>query len=155
METAARLAHTVKGVASNLGAKELFPAAADLEKAIKQNEFDGIDGLIESFGTQLQIVMGGIRELEARDAAAREAEVTGDDAAVDTNAVRPLLVELAELLESDLMEAMSRLEALEQHLGNSQVRNEFSQLEEAINGFDTDSAAANLTRIAEKLDIAL
>ena len=39
------------------------------------------------------------------------------DAQVDKEAVKALLVEIAQLLESDLTEAMNRLEALKQHLG--------------------------------------
>ena len=42
------------------------------------------------------------------------------------------------------MEAMNRLEALEQHLGNSDVWEEFSQLKKHIDGFDSDNAMKNL-----------
>ncbi len=62
---------------------------------------------------------------------------------------------MAELLESDLMEAMNRLEALEQQLKNSAVRDEFSQLAKHIDGFDTDSAKESLSRIAEELSVSL
>jgi HPt (histidine-containing phosphotransfer) domain-containing protein len=155
METAARLAHTVKGVAGNLGAEDLFPVAGALEKAIKQEEMDGLDGLIDNFETELNIVMGGIQELEDRDAAAKQDETPAGEVTIDIEAVKPLLVEMAELLESDLMEAMNRLEALEQHLKNSKVREEFSQLSKSIEGFDTDSAIKNLKEIAETLSISI
>ena len=38
VETATRLAHTVKGVSGNLGGESLYRAAADLEKAIKEGK---------------------------------------------------------------------------------------------------------------------
>jgi CheY-like chemotaxis protein len=155
METAARLAHTVKGVAGNLGAEALFPAAADLEQAIKAEEMDGLDGLIDNFEVHLNVVMDGIQKLEDRDAAARQTETPVGEVTIDIDAVKPLLVEMAELLESDLMEAMNRLEALGQHFTNSAVREEFSQLEKYINGFDTDGAKESLIRIAQKLKISL
>lgn len=154
-ETAARLAHTVKGVAGNLGAEELFSAAADLEKAIKQEEIDGLDGLIDSFEAQLDIVMGGIQELEDQDASAKQDEAPLGEVTIDVDAVKPLLIEMAELLESDLMEAMNRLETIEQHLRNSEVLVEFSQLSKHIDGFDTDKAMRSLKVIAAKLDISL
>ena len=69
--------------------------------------------------------------------------------------MKPLLVEMAGLLESDLMEAMNRLEALEKYLGNSNVREEFLQLENNVNGFDTDGAKESLSKIAENLGISL
>jgi two-component system sensor histidine kinase/response regulator len=153
--TAARLAHTTKGVAGNLGAGELFAAAADLENAIKAEEMDGLEGLIDNFETHLDVVMGGIQELEDRDTAANQADTPAGELIIDIDAVKPLLIEMAELLESDLMGAMSRLETLEQHLGNSRVREDFSQLTKHIDGFDTDGAKESLSKIAEKLDISL
>ena len=155
METAARLAHTVKGVAGNLGAEDLFPVAADLEKAIKAKEMDGLEGLIDNFKAHLDVVMGGIQELEDRDTAAKQADAPAGEVTIDIDAVKPLLIEMAELLESDLMEAMSRLEALEQHLGNSKVWERFSQLEKYMNGFDMDSAVRSLEEIAETLSISI
>jgi len=62
---------------------------------------------------------------------------------------------MAELQESDLTEAMGRLEVLEQHFANSNVWQEFSQLDSNVNGFDTDGARESLTKIAEKLGISL
>jgi hypothetical protein len=96
-----------------------------------------------------------IQELEDRDAAAKQADAPAEEVTIDINAVKPLLVELAELLDSDLMEAMNRLDALEQHLGSSKVREEFSQLTKHINGFDTDGAKESLTNIAQQIDVSL
>ncbi len=69
--------------------------------------------------------------------------------------VKPLLVEMADLLESDLTEAMNRLEVLELHLKNSDAREDFSALEDDVNGFNTDGALISLKSIAEKLGISL
>jgi hypothetical protein len=62
---------------------------------------------------------------------------------------------MAQLLESDLMEAMKRLEALKQHLMNSSVCDDFQLLEKQVEGFDTDSAMNSVQTIAQKLDIEL
>ena len=155
METAARLAHTVKGVAGNLGAEELFPVAADLEKAIKQGETGSLDALIDNFEIHLNVVMDGLQELEDRDAAAKQAETPAGEVTIDIEVVKPLLVEMAELLESDLMKAMNRLEVLEHHLSKSAVWEEFTQLEKYINGFDTEGAKESLNRLYRALGISL
>ncbi len=63
------------------------------------------------------------------------------------------LPRMGELLKSDLMEAMNRLEALEKHLANSAVWEEFSQLKKHIDGFDTDSAVKSFQEIAQKLTV--
>ena len=111
VETAARLAHTVKGVAGNLGGERLYRAAADLEKAIKEGK-DGLDDPMTEFGAQLDLVMDGIRAFEASLVARQGSEKPAEEVQVDTGAVRPLLREMAQLLESDLTEAMNRLEVL-------------------------------------------
>jgi PAS domain S-box-containing protein len=59
-ELSTRLAHTVKGVAGNLGAKSLQSAAADLEAACKNNDLKNIDSLLDTFQEELQIVYEGI-----------------------------------------------------------------------------------------------
>ena len=63
METAARLAHTVKGVSGNLGGESLYRAAAELEKAIKEGK-ESLDHLMTEFGSQLKVVMDGIKVFE-------------------------------------------------------------------------------------------
>jgi PAS domain S-box-containing protein len=150
-ETAGRLAHTVKGVSGNLGAETLYRAAADLEKAIKEGK-ETIDPLLTGFGSQLKIVMDGIRALEESLAAQKEPEPS-TAVSVDKGAVKLLLQDMEQLLESDLTEAMNRLEALRQHLGQSSARGEFKRLEKQVENFDTDGAAKSIEAIAKILDI--
>ncbi|MBP1742329.1 MAG: domain S-box, partial [Deltaproteobacteria bacterium] len=72
-ETAGRLAHTVKGVSGNLGAESLYRAAAELEKAIKEGR-KNIGPPLTEFGSQLKIVMDGIRAFEESLAGQKELE---------------------------------------------------------------------------------
>ena len=147
VETAARLAHTVKGVSGNLGGEELYRAAADLEKAIKEGKED-LDGPMTEFGSQLKVVMDGIKAFEESLAARRRSRKPAGEVQVDKEAVKSLLQEIAQLLESDVTEAMNRLEALKQQLANSSVAEEFQRLEKQVEGFDTDSALKTVETIA-------
>ena len=72
VETAARLAHTVKGVSGNLGGESLYRAAAELEKAIKEGK-ESLDHPMTEFGSQLKVVMDGIKVLEESLAAQQRA----------------------------------------------------------------------------------
>jgi len=154
VETAARLAHTVKGVSGNLGGDNLYRAAADLEKAIKEDE-QSVDVFMTEFDSQLKTVMDGIRVLEARLAAQQGPAEPGAEKRVDKEAVKTLLQEIAQLLESDLTEAMNRLDALNHHLANSSVYEEFKRLEKQVESFDTDSALKTVETMAGKLEIEL
>jgi PAS domain S-box-containing protein len=153
VETAARLAHTVKGVAGNLGGESLYRAAAELEKAIKEGK-GRIDHPMAEFASQLKVVMEGIKVLEENLARQREPGPS-EEVAVDKKAVKPLLEEMAKLLESDLTEAMNRLELLRQHLANSSAAEEFVRLEKQVENFDTDGALKSVEAIARVLDVAL
>lgn len=152
--TATRLAHTVKGVSGNLGAEYLFHVAADLENAIR-DESDNLGELLAEFARQLKIVMGGIEEFEQSRVTSPIRPEFLSRIQIDVEAVKPLLQEMAQLLESDLIGAMDRLEALKQHLTNSSVREDFQRLEKQVEGFDTDSAMNSLQAIAQKLDLQL
>jgi two-component system sensor histidine kinase/response regulator len=151
VETAARLAHTVKGVSGNLGGDNLYQAASELEKAIKEGK--NLDLVMAEFDSQLKVVIDGIRVVEERLTSQKEPEVSGAEAPVDREAVKTLLQEIAQLLESDLTEAMNRLEALNRLLANSLVKEDFKRLEKQIESFDTDTALKTLETIAGKLEI--
>ena len=151
METATLRAHTVKGVSGNLGGDNLYQAASELEKAIKEGK--NLDLVMAEFDSQLKVVIDGIRVVEERLTSQKEPEVSGAEAPVDREAVKTLLQEIAQLLESDLTEAMNRLEALNRLLANSLVKEDFKRLEKQIESFDTDTALKTLETIAGKLEI--
>ena len=155
VETATRLAHTAKGVSGNLGAEAVYHVSAALEKAIKGGEKETLEDRIAEFESHLQVVMGGIKALEKSQTHKSEPETPAADVAVDKEAVKPLLKEIAGLLESDLVEAMTRLESLGQHLGNSFLQKEFKHLEKQIDGFDTDGALKSLETLAKALGLSL
>ncbi len=153
VETAARIAHTIKGVSGNLGGDNLYQAAAELENAIKEGK--NLDLVMAEFDSQLKVVIDGIRVVEERLTAQQEPKDSGTEAPVDKEAVKTLLQEMAQLLESDLTEAMNRLEALNRLLANSSVKEEFKRLEKQIESFDTDTALKTVETIAGKLEIEL
>ena len=55
-ELAQRLAHTLKGVSGNIGAKGLFGPAGELEAAIKHQKTDEFETLLAGFADALNLV---------------------------------------------------------------------------------------------------
>ncbi|WP_459927281.1 Hpt domain-containing protein [Desulfosporosinus burensis] len=97
--TAGRLAHTVKGVAANIGADQLAAVSSELETALKQGSIAGNNVLLAKFRAYLTIVTDRIRAFEEAFASVpktkvQEKMITGVDAAI----VRPLLINLAQML---------------------------------------------------------
>jgi PAS domain S-box-containing protein len=152
LEMAGRLAHTVKGVSGNLGAENLYRAAAELEKAVKDGRGD-IDHPLAELSAHLKVVMDGIKGLEEGLASHHAPAKPGAEAEVDKETVKVLLQEIARLLESDLTEAMNRIEALRQHLEDSSAHEEFKELEKQVEGFDTDGALKSIEAITRAMNI--
>ena len=91
-ELGTRLAHTVKGVAGNLGARDLQAASADVEEAIKNNNLENIDELLDTFEQKIKTIMNGLQDFVAADEA--EAEKTDEKETGDPSALLNLLQEL-------------------------------------------------------------
>jgi polar amino acid transport system substrate-binding protein len=72
LELANRLAHTVKGVAGNLGAKELQAAGAGVEAAIKNHNLENIDALLAILEEKSTTIINGLREFVAAEEAKEE-----------------------------------------------------------------------------------
>jgi two-component system sensor histidine kinase/response regulator len=149
LESATRLAHSVKGVAANLGVDALARAAAELEKRFRAGELEVPTAVLQEFENRLNEVVGAIATIEA------PREETERQGPVDVDAVRPLLIEMAGLLETDLAEAVDRLEALRGLLAHTEMGDAFERLAEQVDDFDTDEALGSLKEIAGMLGIPL
>jgi signal transduction histidine kinase/HPt (histidine-containing phosphotransfer) domain-containing protein len=65
-EEAGRLAHTLKGVAATLEAKELASTAANIEHALREGLMDGLDGLIKTMESALKPAIAAAGTLDRR-----------------------------------------------------------------------------------------
>ncbi|MEA4926027.1 MAG: response regulator [Syntrophomonadaceae bacterium] len=152
-KTAGRLLHTVKGVAANIGAVELAAAAAELETALQQGcAVD--DALFTKFGHSLATVTSGINAFKEATAVieAAEDEMT---ASVDTDRVRPLLINLAQMLESGSIKCADQMDLLEVYLSKTIVKKQYYQLRKDVEMFEMDNALDKLKVIASDLNISL
>ena len=155
LPTAARMAHTVKGVAANLGADELAAVGAELERALKQVQTDGVEALIETFATELDIVTDGIRAFEAALAEPQQELRPTGQASMDLEVVRGQAMQLAQMLERGMVDSMEQIETLERQLGKSEVKTQWERLKQHVDFFDMDSALEDLNEIAVILTISL
>ena len=149
-DEARQIAHTVKGVAANLGAAELSEAAARLERQLTPGaeippaEDEGLSGALSRFGNRLEQLIDGLDTLPTEAPAAAAP-------ALDTDRVQPLLAELERLLESDLSEAMERAERLRPLLAEGPLGGDYHQLAAALGDYDTDEAHLAVRRLHDAL----
>ena len=151
-DTAHRLAHTVKGVAGNLSATDLYQAATDLDAAIKKGDED-LDGLLDRFDAELARAVQAVRALRGETPADGE----GGDAMpteFDVMTVTGILHEMDAILVKHRMGAGKRVEELRNVLGGHEIlKQDFTALEAAIGKLDYVSARDQLSTIASKLGV--
>jgi len=161
-EEAGKLAHAVKGVSGNIGAEVLHAAAAELERAVRENGAEARDARIEAFGESLEEViadislLGGEEPDGTRPGEAPSAPRTGNDpAAIPADDIAPLLTELAEIIEDDISEASACVDSLRSLLSESQAIHRLTEIESSIEEYDTDMAMKSLSDLADTLDVPL
>jgi len=152
---AVRLAHTVKGVAATLGAGALAQVAGELEKTLKTGETGGLSSLLHEFASHLNQVMHSIEKSEAGKKVKIENGKNSGQDPVDHSIVGPIISDLFDLMETDLVEARRRLEDLAEHLANSKLGEQFKVLENQMDTFDIPDALDTLKEIANELNLSL
>jgi HPt (histidine-containing phosphotransfer) domain-containing protein len=144
-ELATRLAHTVKGVAGNLGIVNVHTAAEKVEKAIRDAD-PSVPVLLKQFASliapQVQAIVEGLRGTVP-------ATPDGDtQAPFDPEAASAALAKLRALLEAsdaDAEEAFSKVRAA---VGGQVEGAQIAALGASISEFDFEGALAKLDEIA-------
>ncbi len=155
--TAARLAHTVKGVAANLGADWLAMASAKLESALKQGKLGEVASLIIQFATELDKVSEGIRAFEAYVKVPEKGSASPGDhhREVNVDEVRPLLIQLAHMLANSSGKARKQTNDLASYFDHTNQEPLFRQVQQEVDRFEMESALVKLKVLASALSMTL
>jgi len=152
-ETAVRLAHTLKGLAGNVGADSLFKAAGELEQALKNGEHDRVEGLSAAVGRDLNALLAEIDRVLPRDAG-KKAELPRS-CSQNSALLAPLLHNLSRLLAYDDSRAAKQIDPIAAMLKGSAVESDFQRLGNLVAQFDFEAAHESLRHITSKLGVQL
>ncbi|MDH4285349.1 MAG: response regulator, partial [Gallionellaceae bacterium] len=145
-KTAARLAHTLKGLAATIGADALAELVRQLEWVIPQGDAQQSVQLLASTEAEMQ----GVLEAVAAYRKAREV-VSAPQQNADTSAA---LVPLLEQLNSQLLafdsEASNTMRQIKSLLNGSEVWQRFKQLDRHINEYDYEKAQAEMQHVVKE-----
>ncbi len=148
-ETAARVAHSLKGSAANLGATALAEVAAKVESAVTSGQ--NIEAALNSLALSLAATLAAIRSvLPLEEGAGDVAKGSADTATV----VQPL-TQLKRLLTKDDGEASDFILEARPSLCRVLTEAEISTLSGHIGNFDFAAALKTLSDIATRLSIKL
>jgi len=141
LSTALRLAHTLKGLAGNIGSAEVVRAAAAMEQAL--NSRAGPDVRVALLGTLVDALASQIAAIHR--ALPQEAEPASNTpaAAADAHQLGLLCRDLESLLRNDDGNA-ERLLAQHAALFRAAFASHFVALQAAVNAFDSEQALAIL-----------
>ena len=133
LDTAERLAHTIKGVAGNIGAAQVQELAAEVERAAKEREpRDQMDALLDTLAMPLG-------ELVAALERALPAEEDRVQIAVDMVKLRAVCAKLEALLADDDSEAGDVFDENADFL-HAAFPNHYRRINDAIKSFDFEVA---------------
>jgi PAS domain S-box-containing protein len=149
---AQRLAHTIKGVAGTLGARDLSKASSQLESALKNAKFDRLPKLLDRFTREVSRVVADLDTFINGDTP--QAEKASEDgvhrppplAESETRRLKPLFKELSDLIDERDSDALSLVARIKTLLGPSHARGTFLKLESQINSFAFEQAKETLVQ---------
>jgi two-component system sensor histidine kinase/response regulator len=146
---AERIAHTVKGVAGNLGITEVQAAAQDLEKAIRESPNSTVSTL-ERFGILMHSHVTSIRKALETELANKPAEESSTE--FDADRAARAITRLRELLDASDGDALQIVPEVVKAVRGVANPKDLEALQEAMNDFDFDGARARLNSIAQSCE---
>ena len=138
-----QIAHTVKGVAANIGMGKLSTVAGTLERAIRQT-----DPAVPALAEQFTLVLNG--QIHAIRSAMRNLNPPSIEGAqgCDPRAILTAIAHLRALLESSDVDALDAFVALEAALADNRETARLNALRTSIDAFDFAGAVLKLDEIA-------
>jgi signal transduction histidine kinase/CheY-like chemotaxis protein/HPt (histidine-containing phosphotransfer) domain-containing protein/HAMP domain-containing protein len=145
-ELAGRVAHTVKGVAGNLGIVPIQLAAEKIERGIREKD-QSVSALLPDFESDVSRMVGLIKHGLAETAPkAKPAENARE---FDPEAAGAAVARLRSLIEANDGEAATAFTAVQDELQRVVEKTALIALKGAIDDFDFDAALSRLHEIAE------
>jgi len=145
-KTAERHAHTLKGVAANIGAEAVRDQAGALEAAIKQGA--ATDDLLATVRATMSELVVTLSILDKSDGEVVESNRSD----IDISSFKPLLQELMALIEQDDADAIDFLDTIKNQTTGANSIAGITRLEELLGEYDFEQATQALDKIIQDLD---
>jgi len=149
-ELALNLNHTLKGVAGNLSANELWQASRELESAIKNNGSARSEILLNTFEAALERALTSAEQFEIEDE-----PLDQPSEIISSSAPYSEIRELFLLLQRHSPKAEDGLYPVKTYLENLGFQSDIEKLEDCISSFDFRQAREILAGLAQTAGIPL
>ena len=152
LETAIRVAHTLKGLAGNIGAGGLADSAARVEHLLSLGSHDGLPQALEACTLALDELVPKIAQAMQGGAVPKQSPAM---VAVDRMQLETRLRELSQLLLQDDAQAVKHLDGIAPMLVATGQAEHARQLKRMLGQYDFEGALAQLGDVAAALDLTL
>ena len=146
LKIAERIAHTVKGVAGNIGMGEVQSAAQKLEKALREGS-DSVPALLQEFATSLSTPVHAIETALRNSAPARPEKVWTPS--FNREAACGAITRLKTLLQASDGDAEEAFCSFQDVVAGVIEKPQLEALSASISDFDFETALVKLDKIAE------
>jgi len=136
IQVAEREAHTLKGVAGNIGMDRVSEEAAKLELKLKQNDIIGVNELISKLSSVLSMTL---KELEALEFKTLE-NLEEESEFTEFDKLTKLLDELVYLIEEDDFAVKDKFEEIMKLKAIQKFSSELKKIENKVLNYDYDVA---------------
>ena len=136
LETAERMVHTIKGVAGNIGAQEVYTASAAFEGLT----LEYVEPLLRQLEKALELVFASIAFLEEKSVKTTNSEYDG----VSVAQLIPSLEELAKLLSDNDLAASEFVEGIISQFPKASFSVKIARIKGLVDQYDFDGALETL-----------
>ncbi|MCF6282849.1 MAG: transporter substrate-binding domain-containing protein [Candidatus Polarisedimenticolaceae bacterium] len=149
-DSARRSAHTLQGVAGNIGAKHFQKEARNLESAILAGEIAPSDGLPESFTSAFNQLFESLslfveETMQQHDKSSEQTELSSDE-------LINVLKSLSAMIKDGNPDALEPLKEIKAAKGALQVNSLLKNLKSQVENYDFDMADSTLKQLFEILE---
>lgn len=149
IETAVRLAHTLKSVAGNIGAQNVHVSAESLQNLVKNNaSTQEIQLQTAQVTAELDIVIKALKQFFVTQPIEQSAKTD----TIDFSQLKSQIQSLAQQLKNNETSARDMCEGLKIYLIDSQYESKFNEIQEYIDVYDFESALQALYHLEQMID---
>ncbi len=155
LDAVRKVAHTLKGVAGNVSAVDVYQTATELEEAVIQRQLSEIDPLVERLSKSVETVRRTIAELHL---SSQEENACVDKAQtphqVDMDVVAPLVRRLGALIEDNDLESNDVINTLRNHL-NGDHAVILAAMKKKLCTYEFEGARQDMQKLAGGLNLKM
>jgi HPt (histidine-containing phosphotransfer) domain-containing protein len=152
-ETGTREAHTIKGLAGNIGADVLYKLSGIVEGLLKNGQTDGLAQAMENMDNELKELLKRISEgMYSEGVTAKTSDII---ILLDMESLSLELKELAKLLADDDSEAVGVMDNLIEKLNSAGFGEDVKKAQTNISKFDFEEALINIKDIAKAIGVSI